>query len=117
MEFLSIYDYKFIYVKGDANTVADALSRLPDLICKTTSEAELVATHPYNVVAPVNPIISLAEKDSPLSAIAALTIKIPPQLQNLFSPLTKNWLIRSGLRMLRILGVRNCFRHPEVCNN
>ncbi len=77
MEFLSIYDCKFIYVKGDANCVADALSRLPGLPCQSTSDAESSASHPYNVVAPVYPILSLSEVDSPLTAISALTIKLP----------------------------------------
>jgi len=79
MEFLSIYDCKFIYVKGEANTVADALSRLPSLMCQSTSDAEAAASHPYNVIAPLYPIYSLSKEESPISAIASLTIKIPAQ--------------------------------------
>jgi len=79
MEFLSIYDCKFIYVKGEANSVADALSRLPGLICHSTLGAEAAATHPYNVVAPLNPVLLLGSDDSPLTSIASLTIKIPAQ--------------------------------------
>jgi len=30
MEFMSQYDAKIVYVKGEDNTIADALSRLPD---------------------------------------------------------------------------------------
>ncbi len=79
MKFLSIYDCKFIYVKGEANSVANTLSRLPGLACQSTSDAEAAASHPYNVVAPLNPILSLPDVDSPITAIASLTIKIPTQ--------------------------------------
>ena len=78
MKFLSIYDCKFVYVKGEANSVADALSRLPSLTCKSTSDAEAAASHPYNVIAPLHPVLSLPNVDSPITAIASLTIKIPP---------------------------------------
>lgn len=45
MEFLSQYDARFVYIKGDRNSVADALSRRP---CGTTSaEAEKGARQPY----------------------------------------------------------------------
>ena len=67
MEFLSIYDCKFIYVKGEANSVADALLRLPGLFCNSTADAEAATSHPYNVVAPLNPVLSLQNVDSPLA--------------------------------------------------
>ena len=46
MEFLSQYDAKIIYIKGDDNTVADALSRLPHN--STSEEAEQSTRHPYS---------------------------------------------------------------------
>ena len=59
-------------------TVRETL-HLPGLACQSTSDAEAAASHPYNVVAPLNPIFSLPEVDSPITAIASLTIKIPTQ--------------------------------------
>jgi hypothetical protein len=43
MEFMSQYDAKIVYVKGEDNTVADALSRLP-----TYAQAEAEAKHAYS---------------------------------------------------------------------
>ena len=46
MELMSQYDAKIVYITGDDNSVADALSRLP---CEeTTDTAERSAQHPYN---------------------------------------------------------------------
>ena len=41
MEFLSQYDGKIVYVKGENNSVADALSRLPDDLIDVFSSSEL----------------------------------------------------------------------------
>ena len=61
MEFLSQYNSKIVYVKGEDNTVADALSRLPDLI--TTSEmsaqADLAATPLFHIAPTGEPIASV----------------------------------------------------------
>ncbi|EDR02067.1 reverse transcriptase-RNase H-integrase [Laccaria bicolor S238N-H82] len=46
MEFMSQFDAKIIYIKGEDNTVADALSRLP--YSTSSQEAETSAQHPYN---------------------------------------------------------------------
>ena len=46
MELMSQYDAKIIYVKGEDNTVADALSRLPSQ--PTTNDAENTTQHPYD---------------------------------------------------------------------
>ena len=45
MEFMSQFDAKIVYIKGDENTVADALSRLPST--KALTDAEKSARHPY----------------------------------------------------------------------
>jgi len=78
MELLSIYDCKFVYVKGEHNSVADALSRLPYLECSSSSSAELNATHPYNTPLSISPLITCSEDFNPLTTIASLTIRIPP---------------------------------------
>ena len=50
MEELSIYNCKFVYVKGTNNSVADALSRYPYTTAHVSSPTEVEATacHPYN---------------------------------------------------------------------
>ena len=45
---MSIYDCKFIYIKGPDNTVADALSQYPSTNVGNTVLAESNAQHPYN---------------------------------------------------------------------
>src|SRR5277367_3971181 len=48
MEFLSQYETHFIYIQGDRNTVADALSRRPNDEEKLSSlQAEQKAQQPY----------------------------------------------------------------------
>ena len=47
MEELAIYDCKFIYVKGEDNTVADSLSRFPFSQPATSIDATTMASHPY----------------------------------------------------------------------
>ncbi len=46
MEELAIFNCKFVYVKGEDNSVADALSRYPRR-CASMAEAEKDARHPY----------------------------------------------------------------------
>ncbi len=48
MEELSVFDCKFVYVKGDANSVADALSRYPHRLSDDLLEVEDNARHPYH---------------------------------------------------------------------
>lgn len=48
MEELSIYNVKFVYVKGDDNTVADALSRFLHAKLDSLEFAEACASHPYH---------------------------------------------------------------------
>ena len=74
MEELSIYDCKFVYIKGSDNTVADALSHFPYSSITSPSEAESTASHPYNnsSQAQYNILHHLCPQNTPLSMIAAL---------------------------------------------
>lgn len=56
MEFLSQYDAHFVYVQGERNSVADALSRRPEDVL-TSLEAEKDAQQPYST--------SLTDEDIP----------------------------------------------------
>ena len=74
MEELSIYDCKFVYVKGSDNTVADALSRYPLSYVSSPIEAEHLAVHPYtsSETNAQNILIHSTPHNSPLASIAAL---------------------------------------------
>ena len=74
MEELSIYDCKFVYVKGSDNTVADALSRYPSSTVSSPKYAEASAIHPYNNTPTHshNFLQHIDPPNSPLSMIAAL---------------------------------------------
>ena len=48
MEFMSQFDAKIVYIKGDDNSVADALSCLPIIISSSSSEAIQAAKSPYD---------------------------------------------------------------------
>ena len=47
MEELAIYNCKFVYVKGEDNTVADSLSRYPFPTVGNSESAEATSHHPY----------------------------------------------------------------------
>jgi hypothetical protein len=74
MEELSIYNCKFVYVKGSDNTVADALSHYPLTFVSTPKDAENTAIHPYTSSEKnsVNVLIHPSPQNSPLATIAAI---------------------------------------------
>ena len=82
MEELSIYDCKFVYVKGSNHTVADALSRYPTSTVSSPKDAEATALHPYNNHPPqsFNILQHIDPPNSPLSMIAALVDTHIPKL-------------------------------------
>ena len=65
MEFLSQFDAKIVYIKGDDNTVADALSCLPTATDSSTANAS--ARHPYD----------FCEDDDTLCAVASIFLSEP----------------------------------------
>ena len=69
MEFLSQYDGKIVYVKGEENTVADALSRLPATYSSDSSEADTIAQAPYDMT---TASVLQNNKNEPLKMVAAL---------------------------------------------
>src|ERR1700678_1307856 len=74
MEELSIYDCKFVYVKGTDNSAADALSRHPNIIVNNITDVESAAIRPFPLPTNFKPSIldHIFPSVSPISTIAAL---------------------------------------------
>ena len=80
MEELAIYDCKFVYVKGEDNTVADSLSRYPFPTVTECAEAEKTSHHPCEVVKGCIVLVRvLARAESPLNSVAALSSAPEPE--------------------------------------
>ena len=75
MEELSVYDCKFVYVKGSDNTVVDALSRYPSIVTTDNTWAESGAQHPYSTNETQNHLVLDCSKQntSVLAMVATLT--------------------------------------------
>jgi hypothetical protein len=81
MEELSIYNCKFVYVKGQDNTMADALSRYPTSSTASDIFAQSTAQHPHIEFNNKNIVIldQTLSDSTPLSCIASLTDANPKQ--------------------------------------
>ena len=80
MEELAIYDCKFVYIKGEDNTVADSLSRYPFPTVMECAEAEKTSHHPCEVVKGCIALVRvLARAESPLNSVAALSSAPEPE--------------------------------------
>jgi len=79
MEFFSQYDGHIIYIKGENNTVADALSRLPITTSSNSSDADSVAEAPFHPS--IVSVLDASNCDPLIAAVALppLTITIPPR--------------------------------------
>ena len=75
MEELSIYDCKFVYVQGQDNTMADALSRYPSTTTSCNKIAQIAAQHPHISFNKENIVIlnHSIKTNTPLTSIATLT--------------------------------------------
>ena len=87
MEFLSIYDCKFVYIRGSDNTMADALSRYPSALVSNTETAEKRAQHPHVGFNKESVVVLARPKllSTPLTSVAALTVVNPQQVKLNFS--------------------------------
>jgi hypothetical protein len=87
METLSSYECQFVYVKGQDNTMADALSRYPTTHIECDKIAQHNTQHPYISFNKDNILVSNRAKTAPtpLTAIAALTEINPPKTKLEFS--------------------------------
>ena len=88
MEFFSQYDGKIVYVKGEDNTVADALSRLPTTLTTNSEIADEKSDVPFHPTIAV--ILQSSQRDALVAAaaISPLTIKIPPAKRHTLSRLS-----------------------------
>ena len=87
MEDLSVYDCKFVYVRGEDNTMADALSRYPSTRTTCNIIAQHNAQHPH-IEFNENAIVVLDRTlptSTPLTSIAALTETNPQKTKVEFS--------------------------------
>jgi hypothetical protein len=78
MEFFSQYDGHIVYVKGEDNTVADALSRLPTVSFADSTDADSNSKPPFHLSIAAVLTTSHVEPLVAAAAIPLLTIKIPP---------------------------------------
>ena len=78
MEELAIYDCKFVYIKGELNTVADSLSRFPFTHTFSSAKADLSAIHPSLSPPSVPPSLLNVSPSSPLSCVASLVTAPSP---------------------------------------
>jgi hypothetical protein len=101
MEFLSQYDAQFVYVRGDRNSMADALSRRPTDFC--SADAKQGASRPYpaslaDEMEILAHIFDPVDRDL-LCAIAALSDTVPDvQIPSFTLSITAD---KDFLRMLR----------------
>ena len=79
MEELGIYDSKFVYVKGEDNTVADALSRLPYEYVAAAKEKDVIGSAKYPLAYEQGEKIQLLQNNeaSPKHVVAALARAAP----------------------------------------
>src|ERR1700678_115308 len=87
MEDLSVYDCKFVYVKGEDNTMADTLSRYPSTHTTCNIIAQHNAQHPH-IGFNKNAIVVLDRAPptpTPLTSIAALAKTNPQKTKIEFS--------------------------------
>lgn len=96
MEALSMYNCKFVYVKGEHNMVADALSRYPSTQTSSDTVAQQSVQHPHIGFDPSSIIILNCPKSSPLTCVAALT-DTNPQLTKLEFSINDDMIHNSSL--------------------
>lgn len=79
---MAIYDCKFVYVKGEDNTVANSLSRYPFPTVMECAEVEKTSHHPCEVVQGcIALVVVLARVELLLDSVAALSSA--PKLENI----------------------------------
>ena len=70
---MSAYDCKLVYVKGEDNSMADALSRYPTTDVYSENVVEMNAQHPHINFDKNKLVILNKQRTSPLTAIGFLS--------------------------------------------
>ena len=107
-----------MYIKGDDNTVADALSRYPQKESDLAS-AERMACHPYcycdnsdaevaNVTMTISPV---------MQCVNALSSAAPVQMLKSETKIYKNWLKKWKNTTKQTHGVKNLYQHQKGCQS
>ena len=78
MEELASFDCKFVYIKGEHNTVADALSRYPFQNTTSSHEAELHAQQPFTSTSSIEQALLNIPSSTTRAITAALIATQPP---------------------------------------
>ena len=106
MEELAIYNCKFIYVKGEDNMVADALSRYPQRQSDSTS-AEKIACHPYHYC------------DDSDAEVASVTMSVSPVMQSVNALLSTApvQMLKSEIKIDKKLieELKECYKMDTWC--
>src|SRR5258705_175811 len=95
MEELVCYESKFVYIKGEQNTVADALSRFPFESTTTSSaQAQHYANHPFTSQSAKNQHLLATNLDSPNTLTAAIVASQPTaaKLSIFHLQIDENWV-------------------------
>ena len=114
---MSQFDAKVIYIKGEENTVADALSHLPSSDALT--KAETMARHPYDFCEDDDSLASIAsimmpELCGPWETATRLSSRVPfpaPICTTLEITADKIFLEAVKLVILKMHGVKLCTWH------
>ena len=77
MEELAIYNCKFVYVKGNENTVANALSRYPHKFENNLNDTERNARHPCGFSMDDEVVTALENRQPMMNCVNALSASAP----------------------------------------
>ena len=108
METLSVYDCKFVYFKGQDNSMAKTLSRYPTSYTPDDHNAQNHAIHPHTN--PIDNSFTILNRNTPiptpLTSIAALT-DVNPHLTKIEFSIDDDTVKNFVMATFRIFGALN----------
>ena len=102
MEFLSQYDSKIVYVKGEDNMVADALSRLPELVTTSTtsSQADMATSPVFHIAYIGDPVASVLKMPKKFLIMIAATLASMPVAASTPGPESSRTMVQPDEQLL-----------------